>query len=200
MDRLRPKTALLVIDVQAGFDDPAWGRRNNPGMERNVAALLAAWRAARMPVIHVQHDSPDASGLLRHGTPGNAAKPEARPQPGEPVYRKTVNSAFIGTTLATDLRGQDVSTLVLVGLTTNHCVSTTARMAANLGFTTFVVPDATAAFERLALDGSLRPAAEVHDAALSDLQGEFAQLVETRALIAALAARSRANPSEACHA
>jgi len=190
----------LVIDVQAGFDDPAWGRRNNPGMERNVAALLAAWRAARMPVIHVQHDSPDASGLLRHGTPGNAAKPEARPQPGEPVYRKTVNSAFIGTTLATDLRGQDVSTLVLVGLTTNHCVSTTARMAANLGFTTFVVPDATAAFERLALDGSLRPAAEVHDAALSDLQGEFAQLVETRALIAALAARSRANPSEACHA
>ena len=200
MERLAPDTALLLIDVQAGFDDPAWGRRNNPDMERRVADLLAAWRAAGLPVIHVHHDSPDASGHLRPGTRGNAAKPEARPAPGEPVYRKSVNSAFIGTTLADDLRASKVCALIIVGLTTNHCVSTTARMAANLGFETFVAADATAAFDRPALDGKIRPAADVHDAALSDLQGEFAQIVNSRALVAALADRWPGKASEGCHA
>lgn len=200
MERLNPNTALLVIDVQAGFDDPAWGPRNNPDMERHVAALLAAWRTTPLPVIHVHHDSPDASGRLRRGTPGNAAKPEARPRAGEPIYRKTVNSAFIGTTLAADLRASQVTALAIVGLTTNHCVSTTARMAANLGFETLVVADATATFDRAALDGRIRPAAEVHDAALSDLQDEFARIVDSRSLIAALAEQWAETRTEACNA
>lgn len=62
-----------------------------------------------------------------------------------------MNSAFIGTTLKRDLRIDGIDTLVIVGLTTNHCVSTTARMAGSLGFKTFVVSDATAAFDRAAL-------------------------------------------------
>ena len=191
--------ALLVIDVQAGFDDPAWGPRNNPDMERRVRALLAAWRATPLPVIHIYHDSPDASGLLRPGMPGNAPKPEARPERGEPIYRKSVNSAFIGTTLAADLRASRVTALAIVGLTTNHCVSTTARMAANLGFETMVVADATAAFDRAALDGRIRPAAEVHEAALSDLQGEFARIVHSASLIAALAKWRAGTMTEACN-
>ena len=200
MEILPSNMALLVIDVQAGFDDPAWGPRNNPDMERQVRALLAAWRATPLPVIHIYHDSPDASGRLRRGTPGNAAKPEARPEQGEPIYRKSVNSAFIGTTLAADLRASRVTALAIVGLTTNHCVSTTARMAANLGFETVVVADATAAFDRAALDGSIRPAAEVHEAALSDLQGEFARIVHSASLIAALAEWPARTMTETCNA
>lgn len=199
MDELPLDTALLVIDVQAGFDDPAWGARNNPAMERHVQALLAAWRATPLPVIHVHHDSPDPAGRLRRGTPGNAAKPEARPELGEPIYRKSVNSAFIGTTLAADLRASRITALAIVGLTTNHCVSTTARMAANLGFETLVVADATATFDRIGMDGRVRPAAEVHDAALSDLQDEFARIVDSRSLIAALAQRWARPMAEARH-
>ncbi len=90
-----------------------------------------------------------------------------------------MNSAFIGTTLENDLRQHGIDTLVIVGLTTNHCVSTTVRMAGNLGFTTFVVSDATAAFNRAALDGSMRPAEQVHSGALSDLHGEFATVLDT---------------------
>jgi nicotinamidase-related amidase len=186
--RLPSNTALLVIDMQMGFDDPAWGARNNPDMEANVAALLAAWRAAKAPVIHVHHDSSSATGQLRPGTPGNAVKPETRPTEHEKVFRKTVNSAFIGTSLEHELRASDIRVLAVVGLTTNHCVSTTVRMAGNLGFETFVATDATAAFDRAGLNGEIRLAQDVHDAALSDLQHEFAEIVDSRWLIAALTA------------
>lgn len=87
--------ALLLIDVQLGLDDPAWGRRNNPGAERNMAALLAAWRASGRPVIHVQHMSRRPDSPLRPGLPGNALKPEVAPADGEPLFRKDVNSAFM---------------------------------------------------------------------------------------------------------
>ncbi|THD83239.1 MAG: isochorismatase family protein [Phenylobacterium sp.] len=184
--------ALLVVDVQSGFDDPAWGRRNNPAAEANVAAAIAAWRAADGRVIHIHHDSPEPTSVLRPGAPGNAPKPEAQPAPGEPIYRKRVNSAFIGTSLEADLRQLGVEALAIVGLTTNHCISTTARMAGNLGFETFVLADATAAFDRPHLDGRLRPAEEVHEAALSDLAGEFAHVVDTRSVLVALGLDSNA--------
>ncbi len=180
--------------MQVGFDDPAWGPRNNPRAETNVAALIAAWRTAGRPVIHVHHDSQAPSGRLRAGRPGNAAKPEAAPAAHEAVYRKAVNSAFIGTPLEADLRAMDVGAVAIVGLTTNHCVSTTARMASNLGFATFVVADATATFDRAALDGRTRLAEDVHQAALSDLQDEFAEIVDTDWLITALA--SPGDPAE----
>lgn len=180
------QAALLVVDMQAGFDHPGWGPRNNPGAEARVAELIAAWRAAGAPVIHVHHDSPAPTGRLRRGEAGHAVKPEARPLEREPVYRKRVNSAFIGTELEADLRAAGVGALVIVGLTTNHCISTTARMAGNLGFRTLVASDATATFDRARLDGTVRPAEEVHQAALSDLQGEFAEVVDTPWLIAAL--------------
>jgi nicotinamidase-related amidase len=174
--------------MQVGFDNPAWGPRNNPGAETSVAALIAAWRAAKAPVIHVLHDSPGPHGRLRLGAPGNAVKPEARPAGHEKVFRKTVNSAFIGTRLEAELRAMDVRALAVVGLTTNHCISTTVRMAGNLGFETFVAADATAAFDRADLNGRIRLAEDVHTAALSDLQDEFAQIVDSRWLIAAIAA------------
>jgi nicotinamidase-related amidase len=178
-------TALLVVDMQAGFDDLAWGARNNPALEANVAMLLGAWRESGAPVIHVHHDSPQPSGRLRSGMPGNAPKREAEPLAGEPIYRKRVNSAFVGTTLEGDLRARGIASLVIVGLTTNHCISTTARFAGNLGFRTFVVSDATATFDRAGLDGRLRLASDVHNGALSDLQDEFALNVETETLLAA---------------
>jgi len=167
------------IDVQQAFLDPRWGERNNPQAESNIARLLAAWRSSGRPIRHVVHDSVEPNSLLRPDSPGNAIQAVAAPKAGEPIYRKHVNSAFIGTNLESDLHHDGIDTLVIVGLTTNHCVSTTARMAGYLGFSTLVVSDATASFARPALDGTLRPAEAVHSAALSDLQGEFATVVDS---------------------
>ncbi|MGE5143041.1 MAG: isochorismatase family protein, partial [Acidobacteriota bacterium] len=87
---------LLVVDVQQGFD--AYNEslhRNNPDLERNIARLLETWRATGRPVIYVQHVSPQPTSPLRPHQPGVEIKPEVRPQPGEPVVQKSVNSAFI---------------------------------------------------------------------------------------------------------
>src|ERR1700734_446545 len=158
MTQLSQSAALIVVDVQQALADPGGGERNNPQAESNIARLLAAWRNSGRPVRHVVHDSVEPNSLLRPGLPGNAIQAAAAPEPAEPVYRKNVNSAFIGTSLEKDLRQDGIDTLVIVGLTTNHCVSTSVRMSGNLGFKTYVVSDATAAFARPALDGTLRHA------------------------------------------
>lgn len=181
--QLPDNTALIVIDVQQAFNDPSWGPRNNPDAEATIARLLGSWRAAKRPVIHVHHHSSYPEGMFHPSKTGAAVKPEAAPLEGEVVILKNVNSAFIGTDLEQRLRASGVATVVIVGITTDHCVSTTARMAGNLGFTTIVVADATATFERRGHDGRSYSAEQVHDTALASLQGEFATVVVSEQLL-----------------
>jgi len=106
MDNSIPSnTALLIIDVQQGFDDPKWGRRNNLDAEANISRLINLWRSEKRPVIHIQHCSVEPDSPLGPELPGCQFKPEATPIEGEPVFKKTVNSAFIGTELESYLRG-----------------------------------------------------------------------------------------------
>jgi nicotinamidase-related amidase len=186
---------LIVIDVQRAFDDPAWGERNNPDAETHIAQALGAWRERGAPVVHVRHRSGSAAGLFRPGTPAFEFKPEAAPQPGEPVITKTVNSAFIGTDLEARLRAAGVAAIAIVGLTTDHCCSTTARMAGNLGFETWVLADAMATFDRRAPDGGPIPAETMHRTALASLDGEFAEVLDTSVAIARLGAGVPSGPS-----
>ncbi len=123
--------------------------RNNPDAEQNIARLLAAWRQRGWPIYYLHHQSKNPKSPLRPNYVGNEIKDSVRPQPGEPVLQKQENSAFIGTDLEARLRAAGQTTVVLTGLVTDHCVSSTARMAANLGFDTIVVADATATFDRV---------------------------------------------------
>lgn len=175
---------LIVIDVQRAFDDAGWGPRNNPDAEARIAQAIGGWRAAGAPIIHVRHASTDADGLFARGSRSFEFKPAALPDEGEPVITKAVNSAFIGTDLEAHLRAREVQTVALVGLTTDHCCSTTARMAANLGFETWVLADAMATFDRLAPDGDMIPADVMHRTALASLNDEFAEVLDTTVALA----------------
>ncbi len=186
MKTLPLDAALLLVDLQAGFGHPSWGRRNNPEMEARVADLLVAFRASGRPVIHGKHMSTSASSPLRPGQRGNDLLDRFAPRPGEPVIEKRVNSCFIGTSLEADLRAAGHETLVVAGLTTNHCVSTTVRMAGNLGFDVWLVSDATATFDRVGPDGIRHSAEEIQAVTLADLHGEFATVVDTRTVLAAI--------------
>lgn len=192
--------ALIVIDVQKGMDEPYWGTRNNPAAEQNMARLLAAWRDRGWAIYHIQHRSKNPRSPLRPDYPGNEIKDLMKPQPGEPLLHKQENSAFIGTDLEERLHAAGQHTLVLIGLTTDHCVSTTTRMAANLGFAPIVVADATATFDRVSpLTARHFTADEMHEAELTSLHGEFAQVATTDALLRALERAGAADPVETAH-
>jgi nicotinamidase-related amidase len=185
------RAALILIDIQMGFDDPIWGRRNNPMAEAQAARLLAAWRKRGAPVVHIRHVSTTQGSPLGPG-PGSAFKPEVAPRQGEAVFAKSVNSAFIGTGLEQHLGAQGIDALVICGLTTPHCVSTTARMAANLGFAVRLAHDACAAFAGNArMDWTGAPAGPgldpeaIHMAAISHLHGEFVTALSTDAVLIA---------------
>ena len=184
MEHLIPSnTALLIIDVQQGFDDPKWGLRNNPDAEANIARLISSWRSEKRPVIHIQHCSKEPNSPLRPELPGCQFKPEATPIQGEPVFKKTVNSAFIGTELESYLRDSGIEHIVIVGLTTDHCVSTTTRMAGNLGFKVLLVSDAIATFDRIGPDGKKYIAEDIHAVHIASLNGEFCDVITTDSLI-----------------
>jgi nicotinamidase-related amidase len=173
--------ALILIDIQKGFDDiDYWGgQRNNVNAEENAAEILNLWRQNNLPVFHIQHCSSNPNSLLNENNAGNEFKDLVKPNEGEIVIKKNVNSAFIGPNLKEQLDNAKITTLVIAGLTTDHCVSTTTRMAGNFGFDTFVVSDATATFNKKGVDGQNFSAELIHETALASLNGEFAAVVTT---------------------
>lgn len=173
-----PHPTLLLIDFQRGFEVTArWGgERSTPRAEARARALLAAWRRAGAPIVHIRHASLDPDSPLAPDAPGFAALEGLDERNGETVLTKRVNSAFIGTDLDGVLRRSGAADLTVAGLTTDHCVSTSVRMAANLGYRVQLVGDACAAFAKRDADGVI-PAETVHRVHLASLGGEFARIV-----------------------
>ncbi|OHE91109.1 hypothetical protein CORC01_13591 [Colletotrichum orchidophilum] len=204
-------TALILIDIQEGFKHPThWGQsRSTPKFESNVETLLATARryndaAKASPalqktsvlVLHVHHQSLSPTSVLHpshylegSSTPSTTPLPFVAPLDQELVFKKQFNSAFIGTALEATLKSAGIRQLVVVGLTTDHCVSTTTRMAANLQVLgddggpdgnghdvqgILVVRDAVATYEKGGFD-----AETVHAVNLASLDGEFAKVVST---------------------
>ncbi|MGW7099376.1 cysteine hydrolase family protein [Streptomyces sp. NPDC054838] len=186
---IAPNSALLVIDVQQGFDDASfWGPRNNPAAEANIAALMDAWQESGRPVVLVQHASRTGS-VLAADQPGHAFKAfvEERRAAAALHITKTVNSSFYGTPdLAEWLTAQGIGQLVVAGIQTNMCVETTARMAGNLGYDVLVPLDATHTFDLTGPDGARLSADELAAATAVNLHGgRFARVVATAQLLAA---------------
>jgi nicotinamidase-related amidase len=179
------ETALIIIDVQKAIDHLSWGQRNNPDAERNIAALLQAWRKTKRPIYHVRHDSTEPDSHYRPGQPGHEFKPEAEPLAGEAIISKQTNSAFIGTDLERRLRNANQNTLIVTGVITNNSVDATVRMAGNLGFNVFLVEDATFTFGRNDWYGVFRSASEVHAMTLANLDGEYCTVVRTSDVVMA---------------
>jgi nicotinamidase-related amidase len=176
------RAVLLPIDMQQAFDAPPWPRRWNDQVDANGLALLAAWRAAGRPIIHVRHDSVQPSSTLAPGTPGHAFRPGFEPQGDEPLLAKSVNSAFIGTDLDLRLRRLGAKHVVAFGISTDMCVSTTVRTGSNMGWDMILVPDASDCFDLPDGKGGSVPAEEVQRAHVATLAFEFCRTASTAEL------------------
>lgn len=186
--------ALVVVDVQQGFEEEAyWGPRNNPDADRNIAELIDAWQASGRPVVFVRHDSPKPDSPLREGYSGNAFKEYVEERRGkgngaELFLTKSVNSAFYGTPdLDAWLREAGVRQIVVAGIQTNMCAETTARMGGNLGYEVFFAFDATYTFDAVGPWGWTLGADELARATAVTLHdGGFASVVRSAELVAAV--------------
>jgi nicotinamidase-related amidase len=181
-----PLPCLIIIDMQKGMANPAAGSRNNLQAEDNIAQLLQAWRAAHGHIVHVRHISRASGSFFAPGQAGVEFQDALQPLPHEHVVEKNVPDAFINTALERWLRVRDLSKIVVVGVSTNNSVESSARTAGNLGFDTVVVLDATYAYAMRDYAGVQRSADEVHAMALANLMSDYATIKDTRSVLAEL--------------
>ena len=175
------KPILICVDLQLGFlDEDSWGgNRNNKDAEKICAKIISTWRACNEKIIHVRHSSNDTKSKLHPDTEGFKFNPLCAPINCETVLTKSVNSCFIGTELKKILDDMNCSTVVIIGLTTDHCISTTTRMAGNYGYNTYLISDATATFNKVGQNGEIFNSELIHNTALASLKDEFATILSS---------------------
>ena len=181
-----PETpALLIIDMQQGIQRVSTPR-NNPGAEACIAQLLEYWRSADLPLVHIRHISRQADSVFAPGQSGALFQPALAPRATEQVFEKNVTDAFTHSGLERWLHARAIRRLVIVGVASENSVEATARSASNLGFITQVVADACYTFDKTDYYGQLRSADEVHAMAMANLRDEYAEVLTSADLLAAL--------------
>jgi nicotinamidase-related amidase len=183
------RTALIVVDVQRGFDDAEfWGPRNNPACEENVSALIAAWRGCSQPIVFVRHHWDEDGSPLRSDEAGSEFKDVVEGSP-DLLVTKTVHSAFHGTPDLQDWLGKNgIDKLVICGIQTNMCCETTARIGSDLGYEVGFAIDATHTFDQDDHDGGTVSADELARVTASNFDPEFGRVLTAAEAIAELRA------------
>ena len=181
MEFISKNPALIIIDVQKAFLEKDYPgiKRNNINAELVCGNILNKWRENDLNVIHVRHSSTNPESKLHKSKPGFEFNDYVKPKNNEIVLTKNVNSAFIGTGLDEILKNLNINTLLIVGMTTNHCISTTVRMAGNLGYETFLISDSTACYNTKGLDGKEIDCEIIYEASIASLSGEFAEIISS---------------------
>ena len=181
MEFISKNPALIIIDVQKAFLEKDYPgiKRNNINAELVCGNILNKWRENDLNVIHVRHSSSNPESKLHKSKPGFEFNDYVKPKNNEIILTKNVNSAFIGTGLDEILKNLNINTLVIVGMTTNHCISSSVRMAGNLGYETFLISDSTACYNTKGLDGKEIDCQVIFEASIASLSGEFAEIISS---------------------
>jgi nicotinamidase-related amidase len=139
------QSALLVIDTQDSFKATSrWERRDNLAFEKNVGALIEAYRAAQLPVVFFLHTDNDEG--FATNSPFYKLMDFINLRSGEQLFHKNTRNAFTGTPLAPYLLERGVRRVAITGIQMEQCCETTARVAADLGYAVDFVIDGTMTF------------------------------------------------------
>ena len=131
----RPRTALLVVDVQNGV---VAGAHERDTVVANVGTLVERARREEVPVVWVQH----SDGQLERGSDGWRIVPELSRDEAEPLVEKHYADAFEETTLESVLSGLGVGRLIVAGAQTDECIRSTLHGAFVRGYDATLVSDA----------------------------------------------------------
>lgn len=173
------KAALVLIDAQREYTD---GKLPLAGIDAaldEAAALLALARKSGVPVFHIVHHSKPGAALFDPLGPGSAIVTQLTPADGEAVIVKGLPNAFAGTDLEARLRQTGRTELIVAGFMTHMCISSTVRVALDLGWRSTVVAAATATRDLPDGRGGVIPAAELQRANLAALADRFAIVVDS---------------------
>ncbi|MGW8250953.1 MAG: cysteine hydrolase family protein, partial [Anaerolineales bacterium] len=158
----------------------------SPQACQRAQQLLDSFRRSRQPIVFIQHVAarPGASFFLPDTT-GVEIHPTIKPQPGETVFQKHYPNSFRETPLLDHLRADQISRLLICGMMTHMCVDATVRAAYDFGFQCLVAGDACATRD-LQFDGQKVPADYVHRSFLAALNGTYADVMDSSAVLAAV--------------
>ena len=167
------KTALLIIDIQEFYFPGGRMQLENPEAAGvNAGLLLNMFRKNEMPVYHIRHNY----------EPGGDIHPYVKPLPGETVISKDEVNAFLGTGLLDLLKQDSIEQLVICGMQTHMCVEAAVRAAHDFGFRCLLASDACAT-RALQYEEHIISAKNVHYSTLSTLQGTYARVLTTDAIL-----------------
>jgi len=181
------ESALLIIDIQNDyFPGGAMTLEGAEAAGRNAAKLLAAFRAKKFPVFHMQHLSvrPGATFFVPD-TPGVEIHASVAPAANEKVIEKNYPNSFRETALETRLEAAGTRHLVIAGMMTQMCVDATVRQAFDLGYRVTLGADACATREQ-SFGGQTIAAAQVQGAFLAALSGLYAKVVPVDEIVQSL--------------
>jgi len=170
--RLRD-ACLVLIDLQYEYLAGPIALPDARAAIANTAKLLARARAAGTSIFHVAHKG-RPGGLFDRSAERGAIVTELAPLPGEPVIEKGLPNAFAGTDLQAKLAATERKEIILAGLMTHMCVSSTARAGLDLGYRITVDADSCATRDLPDGRGGSIAAATVHEVALAELSDRFA--------------------------
>ena len=179
--------ALLLIDIQNDyFPDGAMELVGSSEAGVQAARLLQVYRQKSLPVIHIQHISPQKGAtFFLPNTKGAQIHESVTPVEGETVFQKNYPNSFRETRLLEHLHEHHVSQLVIAGMMTHMCIDTTTRAAADLGFQCVLAHDACAT-RALSFGGAAVFAENVQTAFLAALGGLFAKVLSVEEVCANL--------------
>jgi nicotinamidase-related amidase len=173
------KSVLIIINAQKGLLDATQNGRNNSEAENNIAKILNHWRSKNRKVIHIQHASEKTNSMFYRNSPGFNFLDALKPTNQETIIEKTKASSFTDTHLEATLNQVEASDITLVGFTANECIDSTARDAASLSFSAYVVCDATAMFDLVDTSGKLIKAERIHRLTMANINAFYAKVIET---------------------
>lgn len=187
------QSALLVIDAQDSFKaTPRWDQRNNLDFEKNVASLIEAYRAARLPVVYFLHT--DADEGFETDSPFFKLMDFIHPRADEPVFTKNTRNCFTSTSLGPYLLERGVRRVTITGIQMEQCCETTTRVAADFGYAVDFVTEATMTFP---IPNHDKPGQELGVEAIRErteyaLRRRFARIVTVAQLLQELRGSSQA--------